>query len=491
MINKNIFKITFLFLILAEILSFFGWLLPSFNVVCFCVILILTLIFSLVKLEYGIYILLAELFIGSKGYLFSLEFNETLISIRIGLFLIIFSVWFVNFLKTKNKKEYFNFKFNKNYLWLGIVILWSFVWGIIRGNNFGNVFLDFNNWLYFLLILPFFSVAKNNDNFLKNILTILIASVLWIGIKSLILLYIFSHEFIWALPEVYKWVRDTGVGEVTFAGGGFWRVFIQSQVYSLLTFFIIFPFFNLHNYLISNKISSFKLKIKKNNLLNPYFLILTACLTTILLSFSRSYWVALIFTLLIYYFVILFLKIKFLDFLKINVKIIIITIISFAIVFLVINLPPKIDGGNLASMLGKRATEMEASSSSRINQLKPLLREIAKHPVIGSGFGTTVTYFSNDPRIVPETAGQTGEFTTYSFEWGYLDLILKFGVVGFCIYLFLIFKILRKLFDLRFGFFLALISLLIVNIFSPYLNHPLGIGFLILASVVVENKNLS
>jgi len=37
--------------------------------------------------------------------------------------------------------------------------------------------------------------------------------------------------------------------------------------------------------------------------------------------------------------------------------------------------------------------------------------------------------------------------------------------------------------NLQSGLFLALISLLIVNIFTPYLNHPLGIGAIMLVSV--------
>ena len=190
----------------------------------------------------------------------------------------------------------------------------------------------------------------------------------------------------------------------------------------------------------------------------------------------------------------------------------------------------------MIAVFGQRATQGEAASNSRVNQLKPLLLAITKHPLIGSGFGTTVTYKSNDPRIVNETAGQSGLVTTYAFEWGYLDMILKFGLVGLVIYLIIIFKILGRLLKLKtaswrtklkinsnnqiqnnnfldpdfrrddkkeednnkenYGlqitdyrlqmvFFLALIALLVVNIFSPYLNHPLGIGFLILSFVLI------
>jgi hypothetical protein len=35
----------------------------------------------------------------------------------------------------------------------------------------------------------------------------------------------------------------------------------------------------------------------------------------------------------------------------------------------------------------------------------------------------------------------------------------------------------------------GLVILIVVNIFSPYVNHPLGIGYLILAMTIIDNKN--
>lgn len=356
---------------------------------------------------------------------------------------------------------------------LFIVILCGLIWGLIQGNNFGDVFLDFNNWLYFLLVLPIFSLAKQEE-FRQNILSVLVACVAWLGIKSLILLYIFSHSFEWALPELYKWVRDTRVGEITPAGAGFYRVFIQSQIFSLLFFFVLLW-------------QDYK---------NKNYVLQIICLSTILLSFSRSYWLGLVFGLGMFFLTLIFLKKRFLDILKLFGKIVLVAIVSLAIVYLITTLPPGGGRIDLAGLFGKRATEMEAASSSRMAQLEPLTKEIIKHPVIGSGFGTTVTYLSDDPRIVPETAGGSGEFTTYAFEWGYLDMILKFGLVGLIIYMILIFNILKGLLiskknslfpvpgsRLNLGFSSALVALLVVNIFSPYLNHPLGIGFIILASI--------
>lgn len=468
---KNYFRTTLIFLVFSELLSVFAWLLPEFNLAVFLFILVVTLILSLKKLEYGILIAWGELVIGSYGYLFSLAYGSTLISMRLGIFIIVMLAWLCHVVKNGGLKNYWlqlkTFKFFKYYVALAVVLVWGFVWAIIRGNDFGHVFLDFNNWLFFLYLLPLITVVEK-ENFWPNFFSVVLAALSWLMVKTMILLYIFSHQFIWALPEVYLWVRDTRVGEITLMSSNFYRVFIQSHIYLLLFFFIFFPKFKLRN-------------------LN-FFILLTGALAGVIISFSRSFWLGLIAGFGIYGFYLLLYQRK--QMLKQILKIVIIAALSGALIFVIITLPPKISGDSIGSLISKRATEIEAAGSSRINMLKPLAESIIKHPVIGSGFGTTVTYKSVDQRVLATTAGASGEYTTYAFEWAYLDLLLKIGLVGVFIYLLLIFKIAQVLWQqtkFQSGLLLALIALLAVNIFTPYLNHPLGIGFILITSIYAQN----
>jgi len=562
-INPKYFKTTFFLLILAEILSYLGWQNLIINYVCFAIIILATFFLSLKKLEYGIYILFAELFVGSKGYLFALPVGGFCVSARIGIFVVVMMVYLDNvILRTTQSEDEGSHRsrynlFNKvKYVFHGIphlsfvkdrfgmtltllatVLLWAFVWGIIRGNNFSNVFFDFNNWLYWLVILPVMFVIlrppftppyKGGDEsnvFLKNILSIFAAAVLLIGLKTLILFYFFTHNFAFIGSDIYRWVRDTGVGEITNMGGGFYRIFIQSQIYSLLYFFILFcaslgvchPEFISGSQDLENSQSKEMLKqVQHDNkkLLITYYSLLIISLITIILSFSRSFWLGLVLGLFIYLFYSLFIiHYSLFTLFKSFSKLVIIAIISLSLIISVLYLPPKIQNLDWAKIFGQRATQGEAASNSRLNELKPLLFAIAKHPIIGSGFGTAVTYYSTDPRI-------NGIVTTYAFEWGYLDMILKFGLVGWSVYLYIIFRILKcflgrchsddqpirqgggipeffqeiprsarddkeKNYSLYFGFALALIAILVVNIFSPYLNHPLGIGFIIITLLLV------
>ena len=157
------------------------------------------------------------------------------------------------------------------------------------------------------------------------------------------------------------------------------------------------------------------------------------------------------------------------------------------------------------SLLKERAMSVsgEAAVSSRWNLLPELLEEIKKAPVLGQGLGAVVTYQSSDPRILESTAGQSGTYTTFAFEWGYLDMVLKFGTLGILFYLFYLGLLIKNGFifsrdalllwskgqkitletTLGVGLFFGYLMLLMTNGFSPYLNHPLGVGYLLLFTV--------
>ncbi len=498
--NSKIIKNTFLILFMMELASFFGWLVPLINNILFFLILFSVLFLSLKKIEYGFYILFAELFLTSYGYLVQFQASSFSVSLRIGIFIILMAVWFYKYAikdyQLNLKEIYQDFKeslsnnLNKTLLLLAVVLLWGVIWGAIKGNTAADIFFDFNNWLYLALVLPLNYVWHNSKNqekpqkFFSNILNILLATSLWLSIKSLILFYIFTHQINFALPEVYKWIRDSRVGEITFAGGGYWRIFIQSQLYVLIAFLIF----------LSQKLTCQNKKQK-----TAFFVILSLFLSTILISISRSFWVGLAAG-VGFYFLILFVlkqdsKIK--KILKQIVHILFILILSLFFVFVVINLPPKADV-EVEKTLNNRISSSGPASSSRLNQLEPLFKKIAKHPIIGSGFATSVTYRSLDPRIINSTAGKSGQYTTYAFEWGYFDIWLKIGLFGLLVYLYLIWQIMRKMAIiiarsrqngwLTIGLSCALIALLAVNVFSPYLNHPLGIGYILILLLYLKDE---
>ena len=472
------FRLTLFSIILAELFSFCVWYfdLPQFNTIVFFTIAALALILALVKLEYGLYIILAELFIGSKGYLFYLDLGQILISLRIGLFLIVIAVWL---LKLIQKKVHFNFRKSKLFTVYGllfIVFLWGVSNGLLRGNSWDNLFFDANGWLYFALIFVLFDVITSGQQ-VKKVLSILAAAVSWLAIKTVLIFACFAWDVNWLTFDIYHWVSQTGVGEITYVAANFWRIFFQSHMYSLVAFFIFFC-----------------LWIKRDNLkVQKYypFLIFCTCLP-ILISFSRSFWLGGIVTSLILFCILKFYQ-KFPWFKLFNWlgRVVLIFVVSIGLIYVIVGLPSWSQGKAFGALIGRRITELrEPAASSRMNQLGPLFKKITKHPILGSGFGTTVRYQSEDPRILEEYPD--GWISTYAFEWGWLDIWLKIGLVGMVAYFLLLWKIFRQGWEntkykgLILGLLMGLVAIAITSITSPYLNHPLGIGYIILISAIIS-----
>lgn len=497
---KNIFKKAFLFIFLLELISLVGFLLPTVNKLFFFIIVIFTLILAIKNLKFGLFILFAELFIGSKGYLFFFEFANIKISIRIALWLIIMSVWLGKAIRDSLKtnknplRPYLKSTIFKYSSFLFLFIGWGLINGFLSKNSFNDIFFDFNGWLFFAIIFPVlyvFKMEKDSRVLVNDFLAVFLASILWLVIESYFLLYIFSHNMIGMITEIYRWVRVSGVGEITLLQGGFYRIFFQSHIFLIIAFFL-FLFLLAHN--ISIK--------KKSRWKNKEFWLLFAGMAILIsvniLNFSRSNWVGLAAGLAVAFFYFLF---------KIGWKKTMITGTLFAVSLIIgasllvatvkFPYPDPTGGFSAAGLLRDRATRLsgEAALSSRWSLFPKLWSKITDNPIIGDGFGATITYISSDPRVLENSP--SGEYTTYAFEWGWLDIWIKLGILGITMYIALIFKIVAigfgKLTDkneqrnfINAGLVVGLIAMTIVSFFSPYMNHPLGIGFIVLIGIMIE-----
>ncbi|RJR32166.1 O-antigen ligase domain-containing protein [Candidatus Parcubacteria bacterium] len=481
-VNKY-FYAALISIIVAETLSFLSFNSRMLTAFLFALILAAILFLSLKNIVYGLYIMLAELFVGGKGYLFSLNISDTVISLRIGIFIVILGVWILLLL---NKKINFWAFFKKikscPYILAGYTLLiFSVVYGLFIGslkNDFNNLFFDFNSWI-FLLILPVGIISVNSEQ-ADKIMSIFFASVAWLSLKTIVVLNIFSYRFAYIGSPFYKWLRNTGVGEITYISNDIFRIFFQSQIYSLAAFFIFFALFLFY---VRDKNLFGREKISKNLFFITLFSILNT--TTILISQSRSFWLAGLaaFIMTIAGFIYIFRLKK-----NLVVSVVVYTAILCVFSSIFIYLITK---KTSLEIITARTSGVSArsSESSRKNQLEPLILAISKKPFFGSGFGTTLTYKSSDPRIL--AASPQGKYTTYAFEWGYLDIWLKTGIVGLFFYLLFVLTIILKAAEqfliieeekkyLYCGLIAGLAALLIANIFTPYLNHPLGMGYIIL-----------
>ncbi|MFH1745131.1 MAG: O-antigen ligase family protein [bacterium] len=486
----KIFKQTILYIILVELLSFAGYFFPSVNTIAFFAIIIIVFFLSLKNLETGIFIMLAELFIGSFGKLFYFEHDGLLISIRVALWLVIMSVWLgkmiTELIKTKkiSIKDFFNFGYIKYFLILFVFIIFGILNGFINNNGFGNIFLDANGWFYFSLIFPMYFVFKNDfQKKMSSVLQIFSASILWLSFKTFFLLFIFSHSMM-VMLDLYGWVRTSGVGEITMMSelGGFYRIFFQSHIYIVAGYFLFFLFSvkNISKYFVT------------------LFLLLSLFNAVNIISLSRSNWVGFLGGMILVFMFILW-KLGLKKFIYSIFLFILSAALGFIFVFIVVKFPyPKPTADFGMDLFSRRAQiSEEAGVSSRWALLDKLWPEIKSAPVLGKGFGAVISYKSSDPRVLSQTAD--GNYTTFSFEWGWLDTWLKLGFFGVASYLFLIFIIIYNTFiyiknkivltDIDLIIVSSVVALAVlgmINFFSPYLNHPLGIGYLLIVSFFNE-----
>lgn len=475
----GLFISLFLFLENVSLLGFFN---PVFLKGAFLILSLLFLAISLYRIKYGLLFLLMELIIGSKGYLLYFPLtSENLISFRIviwSLFILIFFVKLILQLKKDGKNSLYwqniiNFPLLKPLLIFFATLALGVLSAFIYNNELLNIFFDFNNWLYFLLIFPLIAIYPSK----KELSLVIFASVFWVSAKTLLLLGVFSQNALIS-SEIYHWLRKTLVGEMTILDG--WnRVFIQSQIFILSVYLIL---------LAKSREISFALK--RTNIGN-WLLIISGGLffSSIVVSLSRSFWVG-FFAALLFVFGYFIFKEGFKKVVKPLKFLLVTAIIGVAFIFIAIPLSSSSQLDNqLASRVTSGGGKDEAAVASRWALLKPLSAEIIKNPITGQGFGATVSYYSQDPRVLEESGD--GYYTTYAFEWGYFDIWLKIGLIGLLAYLWFLWKIVKVSFSLAKNdyFYLGLTSSVLmvaaVHFFTPYLNHPLGIGIIIISSCFI------
>ena len=422
--------------------------------------------------EWGIYVLFAELFFGSRGHLLEYDLGFVSISLRLVVFAAVFLSWAVKSVilrysegsRDSSASTPQNDKSILVYSLLLVIIGFAILNGYLQGNWIGNVFNDANGYLY-LLILPAVVSAIKTKEQIQNILQILAAAIVVIAMKTLGLFLWFSFGFP-GVATAYHWIISQDFGEITGDVGSASRIFMQSQFWALMGLFI------------------FALSERKN------WLVIAASILSILMSLSRSFWLgAIAGGLFVVMLVLWHFRPNFKAFLALGIKLGLIAILEIGLLYGIVS----IGGNGIADSVSSRSGNpiKEAAGGARLLLLPELLSAIKQAPIAGSGFGKLVTYKSFLPDRVTQQ-NPDGEITNFAFEWGYLDIALKVGIIGLLIYLFFVANIFREGWQLLvtrnllpvLGFLSALAALLVLNVTTPYLNHPLGIGFIILCAVV-------
>jgi hypothetical protein len=410
-----------------------------------------------------------EICLGSLGKLFTFSLAPNInLSIRLVIFFSLILGSIIHLILNKSAQQQLLINFAKYKTWLIILplILWPIIIGLLN-NKTALVYSDANGWLFYGLLFPILLVNWDKKT-LVNILKIFIGTALATILLTLVIYVLYGWGLInypW-FNWLYHWLRQVGWGEVTHVSGNLYRIFSQAHIFIL----------GLWSMALANLI------YKSDNFLTNKQTSIILYLTSVvlLINLSRSMWVGGLFIIL------LLLATQFKKFVANWKKLIIIALLAIITSGLLIG---RLGFINFSNRISQQPSE--PAIASRIVQLQPLLNGIKAHWLTGTGFGGEIGYPSQDPRA-KQHLDANGLFWTTAFEWGYLDQLLKFGVLFFVVFIYFLFQIIKKLYLINNPItnllLLALLAIYATHMFSPYLNHPLGIGWII-AGITAININ--
>jgi len=368
-----------------------------------------------------------------------------------------------------------------------------------------------NGYVTIAYLLPLISVKWDNEK-RHQMLQMLTGCLLWISGFTILLAFLFTHLDGDSLHVLYTFVRDSRLAEITLQvvdnkGGllniiltkfnlmqnsDYWyRIFMPAQVG------LIFG----ASLLISASLFLWRGSRKAEWVWLAFVLIMIG----LFLSLSRSFILGLgASSIAIFVSAWMFGKKKLATIPKRTIGLLISGGVSMFIIWCVVMIPIPVrpDLSEVAFFQTSAETGRSEAVVSRWNLLDALMDKVIDHPILGSGFGTAVSYSTEDPRIISELGGE--QYSTYRLEWGWHDIWLKMGLLGllsFILYFaFTLFVGWQTIKNYSFkwlavGLLAGLIGLFVTHIFSPFLNHPIGLGYMLFVIpfwiLELETKNLS
>jgi hypothetical protein len=406
---------------------------------------------------------ITELVIGGKGYLFFLQNGNIKISLRLAFFVLLLLAWVIRLVRARSWSM-------PRWAWpIVAMVAWVFLMSAVgwwRGFGASAVFNDMNGYLFALSVFPWWYFVRRDTNWKSQAAVVILAGATIVGVKSWLMQVLFAQDATW-IPTLYRWIRQTGIGEITLISKNVYRIFFQSQIYTLLAFGIVMAGWML------------------GGAKRWWGWAWLGAALGVYLSLSRSLWLggAVMFVAVAWLSVWLagWSRLRRLS-LAIPLGVFVWLMTTWALNFPYIIPPPGQPGHADAVVARLKSAGSRQASTARANQIPPLVTAIGRNPLTGQGFGATLTYTSTDPRI-------RGARTTSAFELGYLDMAFHFGLIGLGFLGWWIWMVSRQLWRRQaWVWFVPTLGLLAVHMTSPYLNHPLGLGWLALITLFAYDE---
>jgi hypothetical protein len=456
----------------------------AWTTIPFTLVVLATVVITCRSLVWGFALAMLEIIIGGHGHLIDVSLGMT-VGLRLGMFgAVMLGVLY--HLVVKKVRPAFVFERDVPILAiLGAVVLGSMIGA--TNNPLGQVFDDANAFVTLLYLLPVSMIVWTNEA-KRVVLWTFALGATWVAGSSLFLLYYFTHsthEGIWAM---YHFVRDARLAEVTLLSGPAWlvatfpngpwffRVFEPAQAFVMAFTFVLIA-------MVCYVTKTWKHRLA---VAVPLALMLAVDIS----GQSRSFWVGLMAGGVGLVAAVLYERPSVREVIRMKVVGGVAVVLAMATIWLTIVMPfpARPDLSNSPSYKGQNDDTRELAVSSRWNLLTPMMEAIGEAPLWGKGFGTTVTFISDDPRV--RAMNESGEWTTYRFEWGFHDIWMKMGLLGLGAFTWYFFSVLRAATRavrtkqetrwLTVSLAVGVVAMFASHVFSPYLNHPIGLGFMVM-----------
>lgn len=397
------------------------------------------------KLNILAVIIIVELVLGGSGRLIAFG---TFLSLRYLLFFI--AILYYIFFVFRN-----NLNIRRNIFFKPIIIFLIFYFfsisnGLIKGYEIGDVIKSSQGFLYIFMILPF-TIFIDNKEKANQAIKIFINSTIILGIIALLIYVLFSIS-----PGNYsiitKWLDKFNYGYISIRNG-LPAVFLKGTPYLVIAFNIeLFRYINMTE-------RSYK------SIINMSILFLA-----ILATISMGAWIAL--------FVGIILCI-FLSNGKKNILIIFAIVIAGILIYYIFS-------DYIGKIIELRISSNDSSYIIKSNQLHVLIKTWLNNFLFGNGFGVKVNFMT-----------QLGYREMINFELFWLQLLVNMGLCGFLAYLNIIVKnIIESKRNISFldefekinlkACNIGLITLCIISSVNPFLNNPIGIGYVVILMCIIN-----
>lgn len=428
------------------------------TVVC-SLIVVAVFALALWRLEYGVLALLAEIMTSGNGHLLEIHAGAAVISLRMGLFGVVMLAWVIDIVRKQRVAALMRERAVHAILAMLVVILWGLVNGVwIEHLPLASVLADGNNWLYFAALLPVFDLATraHRAQWFSQVSSLVRAGVVFLCAKAWLIFVLTAGVGSAVATYLYHFVRQTSGGQIAPASYGMWRIYEWPQL-------ILLPALV---YLVAKLLVQVRVRAAQKWTV----VALLVVVSTLVLTLFRSFWLGAIAGLgcmALWY-----VRKQFGVVVKTKMIVVGLVIASTLFIMGVGTTLAWLHSGT-PSIQKEIFTTGEPGVQNRVAQAGPMWMQIKSAPILGSGFGTAITYESTDLR-------EQGRFTTAALELGWFDMWMEVGMVGVLVFIGFLVFIFR---GAQLWVVCSVIALVVVHLVSPFLNHPVGIAILALIFV--------